>query len=511
MTIYTKITIGGTTYQDSLNIDVERNIGDFNAASNFSVEFENFTGMYNNTFNLNDEVIIYADKDTNPATTKIFTGIIEDISFDGDASEERVTIRGRDYGAVLQDMTVSPIIYKNKDAGLIAKTIIANNAEGLVSVNNINLSTGVTIGAIGFNHKHIFNSLNELAELADCYWFVDEDKDVNFILKSTISSGETFDKTNVIRAKFKKEDREIFNKVWVYGDRVLTGNSQYLKSDGTGSVFTLTDKPHNTRVYTSGTNPAIIQPGGIINMDDPATKDSKWLLDFHNKQIVFTSGTTAGENIPAAGSVFMEYERLAPILKYIHDVTSITAYGPKTKIIKDSNIKSYVEANEKATAFLAENKDPKIQGTINIKGVITITAGNTCIVDLPWHGISSQTYTILSVSYSFNATNNLSEKVLTIDVNKKVSDFTDVMQDNMNRIRNVEIGELVGDFTTLKTATKHVDIDTHWEIWTGAINNNFVFHSEKHGLIESPDSRIGVGNLIQGGLGSTLVISGGGF
>ena len=106
MVIYTKLTIGGDTYSDFLDMRVESNIGDFNSTSNFTITFNNFTGIHKDDFSLNDEVIIYADKDTDPATTKIFTGIIENVSFQGVSEDEIITLVGRDYGAVLQDMTI---------------------------------------------------------------------------------------------------------------------------------------------------------------------------------------------------------------------------------------------------------------------------------------------------------------------------------------------------------------------------------------------------------------------
>jgi len=509
-TTYTKLTIDGTTYSDVYQINVEKSIGDYNGTSNFTIEFDNFIGCYKDTFSLNDEVIIYADIGTNPPTTKIFTGIIEKIDFSGSAEDERLVLTGRDYGAVLQDMTVQPIIFKNKDAGLIARTIIATNAENIVTTNNVDINTGTTIEKIGFNHKNIFESLKELAELSDCYFYVDVNKDVHFIAKESVPSYRTFDKNSVYNANFIKDDKEVFNKVWVYGDRVLTGKTESFAADGTGSVFSLEDKPHNTRVTS---HDVFIQPGGIFGMTDPATQDSKYVVDFNEKEIIFVSGAAAGDNIPVSGTlpITIDYERSTPIMKFRQDTDSITDYGPKTKIIKDNNIKSYVEANDRAATFIANNKDPKIQGSINLKGVINIDAGNTCIVDLPWHGINNQTYTILSASYSFNKSNNLTNKVLTLEVNKKISDFTDTLKDQMLRMRNVEVGPLEGNFTTLKTTTKYVDVDQHWEVWKADVGNNFIFHSAKHGLIESEDSRIGVGNLEQGILGSVFVASGGGY
>ncbi len=507
--IYVTLKVGGTAYSDFLQMDVEKSIGEFNSTANFTAEFNNTIGQHKDDFNLNGEVIIYADKGVDPPTTKLFTGVVESITPSGEENDEIITITGRDYSAVLQDMTVQPIIFKDKDAGLIARTIIQNNSDGVVTINNVNISTGTTIDKIGFNHSSLYESLKELALLSGCYFYVDTDKDVHFVLNSVILSYKKFDNKNVYAATFKTEDREIYNKVWVYGGRVLTGMSDSFEADGTGSVFTLTDKPHNTRVTSHS---VLIEKGGILGMNDPAVDDKvKYLVDIHEKQIVFTSGTAAGDNIPAsgeAGTVAIDYERLTPILKYKHDPTSITNYGPKTKVVTDNNIKSFAEADAKATSILAENKDPKTQGDIDIKGIIDVTPGNTCVVDLPWHGIDNQTYTILSAAYSFNKTNCLNKKVLHITVNKKISDFTDVMSDQIVRLKTVETGPLEGEFTTLKTVTRYVDVDSHWEVWGRDIEDNFIFHSAKHGLIESEDSRFGVGHA---DLGSTLIESGGGF
>jgi len=508
-TTYVKITVEGTAYSTYYQLTVEKSIGEYNATSNFKATFDNFVGNLSDSFSLNDEVVIYADIGTNPPTTKLFTGIIEKIHFTGSAGNEQVTISGRDYGAVLQDMTVQPVIFKDKDAGIIARTIVQNNAEEIVTTENIDITTGTTIDKIGFNHKNLFDSLKELAELADYYFYIDNDKIVNFLAKESVPSYRTFDNKSVYNGNFKTDDKEVFNKVWVYGDRILTGNLETFAADGTGSIFTLEDKPHNTRVTSHS---VLIQPGGILDMTNPATQDSKFLVDFNEKQVVFVSGTAAGENIPASGAtgiISIEYDRSTPLLKFRQDTDSIDDYGPKTKIIKDDNLKSYDEVDDRATTFLADNKDPKIQGTISLKGVINIDPGNTCIVNLPWHNIDHQTYTILSASYSFNKNNNLSNKIMTLTLNKKIADFTDTLKEQMLKTRNLEVGPLEGNFTNLKTATRYVDVDRHYEVWAGSVGNNFIFHSPKHGLIESPDSRLGVGNLQQGVLGSTLIASGG--
>jgi len=509
MVINVRLVIDGIANTEFVQLDVEKSIGEFNATSNFTAEFSNFTGIYKDTFSLNDEVNIYADLNTNPATTKIFTGIIESINPSGDAGDEIIKISGRDFGAVLQDMTVQPIVFKNQDAGGIAKAIVESNALGVLTSNNIDTSTGTIIEKMAFNHNNIFDALQQLADLSGFFFYVDTDKDVHFEELESTSSGETFNNTNVISADFETNDGEIFNKVWVYGDRILTGMSDTFGTLGaadTGSVFRLTDKPHNTRVSVLG---VLQEKGGIAQMDDPSTDaDLKWLLDFNEKKIVFVSGTLGGDNVPVSGTVpiQVDYERSSPILKFRQDPISIAAYGPKTKIISDKEIKDYAQADEKATSFLAEHKDPKIMGNLEVKGVVLVTPGNTAVVDLPWHNISSQTYTVISTSYSFNQTNNLSEKVLRIVVNKKVRDFVDIMKDHELRLKKVESGPLEGNMTRLETFTGNMVLSHHYEVYTADVGDNFIFHSEKHGLFNDPNSRIGTSH---DDLGSVFICSGG--
>jgi len=505
MVIYTKLMIGGTEYSDSLNINIERSIGDYNATSNFTIDLKNIAGKYDDTFNLNDEVLVYADKDSSPATTKIFVGIVEDISYTGNNVDEKLVLKGRDYGAVLQDMTVQPIIFKNRDAGEIAKVIVETNSLGIVSTDGIDTASGTVITKIGFNHKNIFDALKELAELADFYFYVDADKDVHFEIKEGISSGLTFNNTNVTHANFNTNDSQIFNKIWVYGDRILTGATD-VGGIGAGSEFKLTDKPHNSRVFVDST---LQETGGVIGMDDPLnTSGLKYVVDFNEKNIVFVSGLAAGDNIPASGTsnVQVDYERSSPILKFTQDGDSIEAYGPKTKVISDTSIKDYSAANDKAVSYLADHKNPIIQGKIRVHNVIDVTPGNTCVVDIPFHSINNQTYSILNVDYKFNSTNNLSNQVLDLTLNKKITDFTDTMKDQILRMRNVEAGPLEGTFTRLETYIGSVDVQSHYEVWGMNIGSNFVFHSAKHGLIQDYNSRIGYSDA-----GSILNYSGGDF
>ena len=501
--IVTRLVIDGTDYSSALDMNVTRTLGKSNSTSKFWITFANDNGSLKDTFNLNDEVVIYCDVGLPAAVTKIFTGVIEDVKFTGSEHEEYIHLRGRDYGAVLQDMTVQPVVFIDRDAGEIAKIIVQQNTSGIVTTNNVNVATGTILDRVAFNHKNVFDALQELGDLSGYYFYVDENKDIHFEVEQGISSGYTFNNSNIVKSTVRSNDNNIYNKVWVYGDRILTGATN-VGGIGAGSVITLTDQPHNTNVLVDG---VLQEIGGVYQMNDPATTANlKYVVDFNQKNIVFVSGTTAGDNIPASGTsnVTINYERLTPIVKYNEDLTSISDYGPKTKIFSDTSIKDYTQASDIAVSILADNKEPKIEIDIEVIGVTDIIPGQTAIVSVPFHNINALSYTILKAEYIFSKKRNLSSNVLRITLGYKIRDFIDVMKDQMLRTQALESGPLQGTLTRVETTIDTIPIDSHYEAWAINIGSNFVLHSAKHGVLHDTNSRIGYSDA-----GSALLSSGG--
>src|SRR3990167_10570406 len=189
MTIYAEVTIDGTKYTDAKSINIRNSIGDNNSASSFSITFPNWDGIHKTDFSINDEVIVYADKDVNPPTTKVLTGIIEEINFLGRETEEEIEKSGRDYTARLQDATVEPTVYNDSEVSTIVSNIMTNFVPS-IGTTNVNATT-TTLTHIRFNHTPVFDALKQLAELSDFYFYVDVNKDLNFKRKSQTSSGQT--------------------------------------------------------------------------------------------------------------------------------------------------------------------------------------------------------------------------------------------------------------------------------------------------------------------------------
>lgn len=500
--IFVRFYVNGTKIEDPINLVVNKTISDSNGASSFTAEFNSPFGKHKNTFNLNDEILIEHDIDGSSDST-IFLGVLETIEFDGEGTRERVQIAGRDYSAILQDRLIQPVAYRDQEVSEIVTDIIANNANE-ITTNNVSV-TGTTIDRITFNHLNVFDAIKQLAETAGFYFFVDEEKDLHFLQRNVLDSEVVLDKTNILNGGFDTEDRDIYNAVWVYGRRILTGYKDNFTADGVGSVFTLTDKPHNTNVTLNGSQ---IQPGGIEGMDNPSTDDVKYLVDFDKKQIVFTSGTGAGNNVPALnGSVVINYDRGTPILKYRQDNTSILDYGLKTKLIVDKNIQSFEEASQRADTFINENKNPIIEGNLDIKGLPRLDPGYYLIVNLPNFGINSQQYSIVSVSYQYTPENNAKNEVIKVRLNKKVDKFEDTIKQIILNQKALETSELQGYLTNFQSSTEDLAVESHYELWTmpGSVTA-FKFQTTGKNLFNSPHAVLGPWVV-----GSNFLTSGGDY
>ena len=490
--INTKLTIEGTTYTDTTYIDVVKNISQSDATSKFYCEFPNDNGQYDNTFNLNDEVIIYADKDTNPATTKIFLGVIEEIKFIGYDNEERIQLKGRDYGAILQDIIVSPRIFKDQETSDIIKALMIQNATGTgITTTNVD-STATTIDKITFNNMCLFDVISQLAEIAGYYFYIDTDKDLHFEINEGVSSGLTFDNTNIINAKVSSADADIFNRVTVYGDRQLTG-AQEVFGVQTGSAYQLDDKPSNVSVTGSGTTNTVIQPGGILYANDPYDEDVKFLVNYQASQIVLTSGATAGNNIGWAGSsIIIDYQRSSPIVSIKQDFDSQNTYGAKHKVIVDRNIKDLDEANIRANTFLTYHSEPTIEVDINVYGIVDVTPGNTAVVNIPFHNITTQTYSIITANYEFNKLNNLSDNVLSIILSKKKVSLEDIMKEQELRLRALEGSEVDTSITNLAEGAGSLSVDVSaYNVIDRSIGSSFYLHITGHNMVENSSSLVG--------------------
>lgn len=478
MTFNSKITIDGTERSDFINAKIKKRVSTTNASSTFTITYDNFDGFYSSTFSISNEVIIYADDDATP-TTKLLTGEIVDIQYTGKPNYEQVVVKGIGYVENrFKNFQVEPEVYNNTEVSVIIKDLIDKYSDGTITYTNVAVTT-TTLTRITFKNISLWDAIKQLAELSNTFFYGDTNKDVHLQTKESVSSGLTFNNTNVINSKFKTRENEMVNQIWVYGDNVLTGWQNSFTSAGsvsTGSVYTLDYKPHNTEVTVSG----ITYNGAVYQMTTLPVSGQQYLVNYDDQQIIFTSGAGVGDNVPASGvSVLIKYDRRSPIIKFGRELSSITTYGKKGKVIVDKSINDPRTATDIVQSQLGLYSSPQKEGTLKLDQILNVTPGQTCVVDLPYQNVSSQTFTILEASYNFTAKDMIKENALTIRVNEKTKDVVDTLKQMILDIKKLQVADVdTSDvITRLETGAGSVGIRVNgWYLKSWEIGSNMIWN-----------------------------------
>ena len=487
MTLYSTITIAGVSYNNATSflqsIRVNTSLGQENFASaSFEARFDNTAGTYDDTFSINQDVRITLDT-TSPSTTRIFRGTVESIEPESMPNREYIILRGRDYSSRLMDVTALET-YNNTEVSAIITDLMdkyINTPTSQVTVTNVQTTTTILTSKT-FRRKPIFECIKELAHIVDYDFFVDDTNDLHFQPRSSVSTGVTLNNGNVKNAKFITNDQDLFNRIWVYGGRYLSGFREDFIANG-GSSFTLLSKPHNTQILVAGS----IQKGGIFQMTTAEQSGTDYLVDYENRLIIFTSGTTWGANIPASGgSVIINYDRTLPIVKRADDSSSQTLYGTREKIIINNEITEPSAATQIARAELARYKEPRQMGTVrvNSSSIARLTVGNTIIINLPNEGIVSEEFQIIGVEYDITTRNLLADEVVLVRVSQKVIDMIDILKNQILALRQLQAQEI--DTTDVYTQLLQYERSglafvKSWYVYSRTINNSFILGQSKLG------------------------------
>lgn len=482
-----EVFIDGKQHIETESIVIKKNTDEINSSGEFTIVFDNYNGKYTDIFELNSDVEIYY---YTPTKQKLFKGVIENVDYSGRETDEKITITGRDYSTLFHDIIVRPRIFKNDETSIILKNLMMQNGRGLgIDYDEYISETDTIIPKITFNNISLYDAFKQLADIAGYYFYVDVNKKLHFEKKGSVVSGQVFNNTNVIDSKFKESDRDIFNYINVFGDRQLTGLREEFGPQA-GSVYALVDRPHSVRMI--GSPDTLIQPGGILNVSDPNTEDVKFLVDYQSSRVVLTSGTIAGDNTGWAGStVYIDYDRSVPIIAIRTDNASAAKYGKKIKNVYDKNIKDLDEAIVKANHLLSEHVDAKMQGTLSLHNVINIIPGTVCTVDMPFHNIPSQHFSVISATYTFNPRTIHSNRILTIQVSKKLKDLADAIKNHEMRLRKLESDDASNFITTVETSLGSIGVSNEFTVIQRSIGSAFYFHIPNHNQLNSPSSLLG--------------------
>jgi hypothetical protein len=346
-------------------------------------------------------------------------------------------------------------------------------------------TTQTTLKRIVFNQISIYEALKQLADLSGFYFFVDQNKDLNFKERSLTDSGVTIDPQNVEAMVHDNTREGMANHVWVYGDRYLAGFKEVVSGATVsstpglnGSVLTLLNKPFNTQIESSN-SPGSVLKGGIFEITNTVASGVDYLVSFHDRELIFVSGTEIGYSsiIPSGGSIIANYDRELPIVKEGLNRTSIDMFGEKTKVINDKSIRDPNTAVDILNAELAK-ADPFRRIEADLHGWFTFLPGQLITVNLGDFNLTNQKIPILSIRYTFDANTVQSEEVIRVKLDKKVKDITDELTDIRRRVEAIESQDRQDTdvITRLETGIGSlVVLGSQWKVDEGVMTGS-VYH-----------------------------------
>lgn len=416
---------------------------------------------------------------------KIFRGRLEKVSFQGRGTSQFVTLSGRDYTGELLDVTVPPTLYNNSEVSTIVADLVNNNTPD-IDTSLVITDTGVTLTRIVFSHDTLYDALIQLANRTSFNFYIDVEK--RLIFRSLEDIEEAFGEPNVpiLRMKFDTTRERMANSIWVYGDRSLSAIKEVNTLNGSswggspGSIYTLLYKPHNTSIEISS-KPGSILTGGIYEMNIIPTSGFDYLVSFHDRQIIFQSGTEIGYNTipPSGGSIVSNYQRSVPIVKFGENRTNIELYGKKSKIINDKNIKDPSYAMKILKDELGDT-DPLKRFDVEASGWISDyydILNKRIELNVPEFGINNQKPIVIGVTYKFDKNSVLNEDIVTLHLDNKILDLTDEIRELKVKVENLEAEERQDTdvITRLEQATgSMIIVGSKWNLFTRTLGSSFI-------------------------------------
>ena len=478
-------------------------------SSNVSAGTTKFTlpndnGLYSGTFLVGDTVSFYIDQLNPPTGNKVFNGFITRVTQIGQDNQRGfIDIQAQDFTRRLQDTTATEV-YNNQYTGSIVKDLM------LKYVSDVSYS-GVTLGKeipnISFKRKPIYDCIKQLAEIEGFNFFVDVDQDLKYRQKGDVLAGGSIVAGSATSIDFKTDRSKMFNRIWVYGDRYLTGERDTFTAFG-GSVFVLDERPHNTFVQVGG---SVIAPGGIFEMNEQVASGTKWLVSYNDRTVTFTSGTSLGYNIPTSGNtVQIDYQKSSPVIKFAEDLASVNLHGAKEKVIVNKEITDPIAAKQLARSELLLNKDPKILAKVKQAKFFRAKPAETIQVDYPEQGIAQQSFEIVNISYDITPKTIRSELVMNYDLEDYDRGVDDIIAQIIRELKELKASDI--DDTGVLSRGEFIigSINyriANWKVWDTDIGASLVCNHPVNGRVGSV---AGLQPLIgYWGTGSELVRSGG--
>lgn len=281
--------------------------------------------------------VIITDNDDN----RIFAGVVLNVVLKYDTLMAIHEVSCKDYTELMDGKYVVEDFSNTPLDEIIQSVIDVYLPAGFT----LNCQVSQTISFVKFNYLKPSQCLKKLAELVMGDWYVDYNKVIHFIDKTTMQAPFIIMDNNGKMIKqtlqIKKDASQIKNTVYVRGGEYL-GAQQIEKfiANGQQAIFNLAYKYSGLEVTLNGSPLSI----GIDFISDPESVDV--VYNFAEKVIKFREDNTPelDDEIEVKGLPYV------PVYVKAEESTSISDYGVKEFKIVDNSIKSKQAAIDRARA-----------------------------------------------------------------------------------------------------------------------------------------------------------------
>ena len=294
-----------------------------------------------------DEVEIYLD------TNKIFGGRITRVEEELDYVDgKKHRISGQDYSYDLSSRLVARS-FVGETGGDIISNVITEFAPDFTTTN---VNCDVSIAKIVFNQVSVSDCLTRISSIIGYEWFVDENKDIHFFERFSLSAPFNLTDTsgNYVYKSLKKtiDGSQIANQVKVRGgmgtETSLFEDTITVNGNETLS-FKLPYKFANLSVFVDSGTGFEEKIVGIDNIDEFTSVDV--LYNYQAESIRFEAPLNDGDEIKFSGN------KKFPVMAIVEDTASVSEIGLREKLIVDNTLENTSTARERASLELELGKD----------------------------------------------------------------------------------------------------------------------------------------------------------
>lgn len=331
----------------------------------------------------------------------IFGGIVDTVKSSLVGSEnsfKRIDVSGIDYTVIAERRVISYVYNNNIFAGQIVQNIL-NNYLSEESIEVGEILNGEELERAVFPLKTIKEIFDTLATISGYIWFIDYDKKLYFIERTTFSSEfDITDYTKLLSFELSEGNPNYRNIQYVIGPKVLTDTlMEYFKGDGNQKTFTVGYPiKQEPTIYVND----VIQDVGIKGVE--AGKSWYWNLD--DNTITQDQGATP---LSSSDILKVEYIGSFPLIIKVTNYAELTSRkltegfgtGKYERVDMDTNMSDYEQGLSTARGILNE------YGTIGYHATYTttdkITSGTLQNISLSAFNVSTD-FLITSVRVSYN-------------------------------------------------------------------------------------------------------------